>query len=333
MAEKRLNVRIINKHDSAENWQKATGFIPEKGELIIYDIDGNYSYERFKIGDGVKNVNALPFADDALKTELVAQINAVDDKVDEVNVLVGDKKVSVQIDSAVKPLEAAIDTKADAIHMHDWSDMGETIKETQIISNTEITGISHSGIYLYNLDSNLFPEKFDLVLVVFDGVEYNCPVTIDEGFLFGNISKFGLGDDTGEPFVAQVVPGEYAQIAMFDGNSHSVSITTFTTNYIKIPNKYLPDLMPQPKCTTITLPAANWTGNSNPWSQVVTINGVTVNSKVDLQPTAVQIVELQNEEIALMAENDDGVVTVYSIGNKPTVDYTMQVLITEVAVV
>lgn len=89
----------------------------------------------------------------------------------------------------------------------------------------------------------------------------------------------------------------------------------------------------KPKCTSITLPAASWTGDTNPWSQVVNINGVTTNSKVDLQPTAVQIVELQNNDIALMAENDDGVVTVYAIGSKPTVDYTMQVLITEVAVV
>lgn len=88
-----------------------------------------------------------------------------------------------------------------------------------------------------------------------------------------------------------------------------------------------------PKSATITLPAANWTGDANPWSQVVTINGVTANSKVDLQPTAVQIVELQNNDIALMAENDDGVITVYAIGSKPTVDYTMQVLITEVVVV
>ena len=34
-----------------------------------------------------------------------------------------------------------------------------------------------------------------------------------------------------------------------------------------------------------------------------------------------------------MAENDDGVITVYAIGSKPTVDYTMQALITEVTVV
>lgn len=84
-----------------------------------------------------------------------------------------------------------------------------------------------------------------------------------------------------------------------------------------------------PKSTTISLPAASWTGSSQPYSQVVTINGVTVNSKVDLQPTAVQIVELQNADIMLMTENDAGTITVYALGKKPTSDYAMQVLITE----
>jgi hypothetical protein len=42
-----------------------TNFIPKQGELIVYDIDSNYSYERLKIGDGVQNVNALPFVIDA----------------------------------------------------------------------------------------------------------------------------------------------------------------------------------------------------------------------------------------------------------------------------
>lgn len=88
-----------------------------------------------------------------------------------------------------------------------------------------------------------------------------------------------------------------------------------------------------PKMTTITLPASSWAGDANPWSQVVTMNGVTANSKIDLQPTALQIVDMQNNDIALMAENDDGIVTVYAIGSKPTVDYTMQALITEVAIV
>jgi hypothetical protein len=74
MTEKILNSRIILKHDIDSNWQLATGFTPLKGEIVIYDIDDNHSYERFKIGDGIQNVNTLPFADDALREDLVAKI-------------------------------------------------------------------------------------------------------------------------------------------------------------------------------------------------------------------------------------------------------------------
>ena len=34
--EKQLLGRIIHKHDIEENWDKATGFIPKKGEIIAF---------------------------------------------------------------------------------------------------------------------------------------------------------------------------------------------------------------------------------------------------------------------------------------------------------
>lgn len=63
MAEKNIKSRIVHKHDTESNWSKAITFIPKQGEIIIYDIDSNHSYERFKIGDGITKVNNLPFAD------------------------------------------------------------------------------------------------------------------------------------------------------------------------------------------------------------------------------------------------------------------------------
>lgn len=64
MSEKTLKARLVNKHDIEANWLLATNFTPKQGEIIVYDIDENYSYERFKIGDGTSNVNDLPFATD-----------------------------------------------------------------------------------------------------------------------------------------------------------------------------------------------------------------------------------------------------------------------------
>ena len=66
MSEKTLNnIRIVHKHDTEENWLKAVNFIPKQGELIIYDVDDKYNYERMKIGDGETLVNDLSFIDDS----------------------------------------------------------------------------------------------------------------------------------------------------------------------------------------------------------------------------------------------------------------------------
>lgn len=50
--EKNLLGRIVHKHDIEANWNKAVNFVPKQGEIIVYDIDTTYPYERFKIGDG-----------------------------------------------------------------------------------------------------------------------------------------------------------------------------------------------------------------------------------------------------------------------------------------
>lgn len=134
MAEKFLNTRIVNKHDSAENWSKATNFTPKQGEIIVYDVDENYDYERIKIGDGVQNVNALPFVDDALRTEILERINNIDTKVNEVSALVGDTSVSDQINEALLNSQADWDqtdsTKPDYIkNKPDENDALELVSE------------------------------------------------------------------------------------------------------------------------------------------------------------------------------------------------------------
>lgn len=88
-----------------------------------------------------------------------------------------------------------------------------------------------------------------------------------------------------------------------------------------------------PKLTSITMFANAWQGTASPYSQVVECSGVTVNSKLDLQPAPTQLAYLQDAEISLMATNTDGIVTVYSFNDKPTNDMEMQVLITEVDVI
>lgn len=53
----RKQTRIQLKRDIEANWQKATGFIPLKGELVIYEPDAAHTAPRFKVGDGVIGSN------------------------------------------------------------------------------------------------------------------------------------------------------------------------------------------------------------------------------------------------------------------------------------
>ena len=68
---KTLKTRIVHKHASEAEWSSSS-LIPMQGELIIYDADNNYTYGRFKIGDGVHTVAELPFTTDAIMAQMIA---------------------------------------------------------------------------------------------------------------------------------------------------------------------------------------------------------------------------------------------------------------------
>lgn len=84
------------------------------------------------------------------------------------------------------------------------------------------------------------------------------------------------------------------------------------------------------RLTEITIYASRWEGADSPYFQVVELSGITRHSKIDLLPSAEQLSIFHNKDVAFVTENEDGVVTVYAIGDKPKLDYTMQAQITEV---
>ena len=86
------------------------------------------------------------------------------------------------------------------------------------------------------------------------------------------------------------------------------------------------------RISEVALPSSGWVGNTSPYSQVVDIDGVTKKSQVDLTPSVEQLVSFYEKDLAFVTENEDGVVTVYAIGQKPQNDYIIQVTITEVSV-
>ena len=80
---KQINTRIVLKNDIEEHWQQAVNFTPILGELILYNPDSTHNYSRLKVGDGVTNVNELPFVDDNILNALTsyAKIEDVPTKV------------------------------------------------------------------------------------------------------------------------------------------------------------------------------------------------------------------------------------------------------------
>lgn len=59
---------------------------------------------------------------------------------------------------------------------------------------------------------------------------------------------------------------------------------------------------------------------------------VTEHSKVDLQITSEQMVVFYEKDLAFVTENDNGVITVYCVGNVPEHDYKIRAVVTEVNV-
>lgn len=90
------------------------------------------------------------------------------------------------------------------------------------------------------------------------------------------------------------------------------------------------DIVPVVPASSVTLLASAWVADGDKYSQVVEVSGVTAHTKVDLQPTAEQLEEFHYKVLAFVTENDGGKVTVYSIGDKPENDHTIQITKTEV---
>ena len=96
----------------------------------------------------------------------------------------------------------------------------------------------------------------------------------------------------------------------------------------KLPGSQLPAITTK---ATVTL-STNWTGDASPYTQSVTISGTTANSKVDLQPDATAIAQMADDgTVALYIANDNGTLTAYAVGEKPTVELTVQATVTEVS--
>lgn len=99
MAEKSLQVRIQNKIDLTANWEKATNFIPKKGEIIVYSDGGGTGVPKMKVGDGATKVGSLKFIESDGKLSTGRKISlgtAVDSTATEFD---GSKDITIPVNS------------------------------------------------------------------------------------------------------------------------------------------------------------------------------------------------------------------------------------------
>ena len=118
---------------------------------------------------------------------------------------------------------------------------GDLVK-TEIIPETTVTFSEMSGLMAAN-----WPESFDIVdgqtyIISWDGTDYACTGILFNGTapILGNLGIYGLGDDTGEPFIF-MNQSKWIVASTESATEHIISISTFAQEVVKIDEKYLPE--------------------------------------------------------------------------------------------
>lgn len=253
MAEKKLNARIISKHELEKDWESATNFVPMLGEIIIYDKDSTYTYERMKIGDGEKNVNALPFVDDALRATLLEEISAVDDKVDALNDkvigLVGeDETVSQQIHNAAIANQSdwAVNDETSPAYIKNRPFYTTDVENKELANGTLTFQQYTDEVVATVIDCNATSiEVGQEISVTFEANQYTLAIKkAGQLVVAGNASiiNYIYGttyEDTNELVCLVFTEGRCLLMALSQGLEHFVAVTVPSSTIYKIPNKYL----------------------------------------------------------------------------------------------
>ena len=132
---------------------------------------------------------------------------------------------------------------------------GDPVETVFVKESTVSFSFSESeGAYLAQHPTTFSATIGEIYKVYWDGSAYECTcVDISESphptrstsllpLFIGNLSIMGMGSDTGEPFVIGVFNGEGISISTKDTSaSHTISISGFVQEVVKIDEKYLPD--------------------------------------------------------------------------------------------
>lgn len=118
-------------------------------------------------------------------------------------------------------------------------------KEVYPITELEFSDVG-GGLYMSDPDCTTALRPGNMVTVTFDGVAYDCAVSVIQGALFyGNTALIGpYYEDNGMPF-GIIDHGDYIQIGTSDASStHKVGISLLTSEITKIDNKFIDGTFP-----------------------------------------------------------------------------------------
>lgn len=115
--------------------------------------------------------------------------------------------------------------------------------ETVFVEESTISFAAEDGLYMAEFESMFEPTVGETYKVYWDGTTYeSICVNFSDSTIIGNLSIAGAGSDTGEPFVMSIENGLRIVIGTADTSaSHTLSISGFAQEVVKIDKKYLPD--------------------------------------------------------------------------------------------
>lgn len=146
----------------------------------------------------------------------------------------------------------------------------------------------------------------------------------------GNIIRDDWATYEAQPGHIDPLAGEL--VVEYDNGIPRLKIGTGTDPFSALPYMSV-DSFILPKPVSITLYADKWEQAADDrYYQTVIVDNATItpNSKVDLQPSSEQLSIFHEKDLAFVTENEDGVVSVFCVGQVPQSNYTIQATVTEV---
>ena len=124
--------------------------------------------------------------------------------------------------------------------MYYTADPVETVFVEESVVTFEDSG---EGPYFAIFRSTFVPTVGETYKVSWDGSVYESTcLELRTGLAIGNLSIKGEGSDTGEPFLIGIFnAGRMNIVTQNTSSSHTISISGWTTQVVKIDEKYLPD--------------------------------------------------------------------------------------------